>query len=523
MYEKKDLLIIFLIALSLFLVLFLFPTKKIEFNIGKFSAIVNENYKSIIIKINYTDKEKLKYRIYPFFAKVYIQPIYYRDKIGIDKSIKPILIKNNKEHDLSKLGEYNLLTIDYIFIKKKYDLYILDGNLPVVNIDSSKKNEKIGPDKKVPVSINIFFNSNSFILNNKDALIRKRGFFEKKYNLWFSKPVSIFGLPNRKKWSLVGNTRDLVGIRDKFAFDLFGKINSSHIYPRTNFIELFINGNYKGIYIIEEVYDRELFGYGKYKKEHFKPALIYRCDESIVFRADFNSLLEGTEKGSKAFYEKFINYFKQIEPDVKKQDYLSEIWDLVFFILHSNDEDFYNKENGIYSKMDINNLIDVFLLLQLVKNMDGSANNLYFSRKETLNKDEKSLFVISAWDNDWSFGHYMTNKIDPYGIIGIDTGKINILFQRIFKSFYLRGKMKERWVELRKDKWSNKNINDLIKQYINDIKYAYNRMDNQYIYDNSEKRDFSQEDYINFMSDWINLRLSWLDDYFNKLDIKTSF
>jgi len=126
-YKKKDLLTIITIFLFIVLIFILFPTKKFELHIGKSAAIINDKNKYIIVKANYTDTEKIIYRIHPFFIKIYIRPVYFGDKTGVYKNEKPILIKNNTDYEINRFGAYNILIIDYILIKKKS---LLSESLP---------------------------------------------------------------------------------------------------------------------------------------------------------------------------------------------------------------------------------------------------------------------------------------------------------------------------------------------------------------------------------------------------------
>lgn len=74
---------------------------------------------------------------------------------------------------------------------------------------------------------------------------------KKPYNIKFDKKIDLFGMGKAKKWSLLASYYDLSLLRNTFAFDFsedIGLLYSS----KSKHVDLYINGEYKGNYLVCE-------------------------------------------------------------------------------------------------------------------------------------------------------------------------------------------------------------------------------------------------------------------------------
>ena len=146
---------------------------------------------------------------------------------------------------------------------EKANIAIYRSTLPCVNIDlvgvtlatiHKNKEEK--------------YNGNRFYLNDpknaennlalSDVQIKGRGnsswqFFDKKgYNLKFDKKQSVLGMPEAKKWSLIASANDGAMMRNKLAYELAAMAGEFAFSPDGKYIDLWISGEYRGVYLITE-------------------------------------------------------------------------------------------------------------------------------------------------------------------------------------------------------------------------------------------------------------------------------
>ena len=76
--------------------------------------------------------------------------------------------------------------------------------------------------------------------------------YEKKgYQIKFDKKTSVLGMPKGKKWVLLANACDDSMIKNYLAFDLAEQM-SAILYPECQYCDLWINGDYRGTYLISE-------------------------------------------------------------------------------------------------------------------------------------------------------------------------------------------------------------------------------------------------------------------------------
>lgn len=147
----------------------------------------------------------------------------------------------------------------------------LTTNLPIVVINSD---QEIPDEPKVGASMKIIFNGDGQInsysdINNPASLnydgriaieIRgsssqlspKKSFgFETRQNDNVSnRNVSLLGMPSENDWILNGLVFDPSLLHDYLAYSFFR--NLGHYASRTVFCELFINGDYRGVYMLQE-------------------------------------------------------------------------------------------------------------------------------------------------------------------------------------------------------------------------------------------------------------------------------
>ncbi|KAA6305826.1 hypothetical protein EZS27_042520, partial [termite gut metagenome] len=123
----------------------------------------------------------------------------------------------------------------------------------------------------------------------KEAGIRGRGnvtwtYPKKPYRLKFDKKISVFGLGEAKSWVLLANYRDPTLIMNTVAFELGHKLK----FPYTNHanhVEMFVNEEYKGSYMLTEQVQVDKYRIDIDEKKDFFVELDTYYDEEIKFRS----------------------------------------------------------------------------------------------------------------------------------------------------------------------------------------------------------------------------------------------
>jgi spore coat protein H len=172
------------------------------------------------------------------------------------------------------------------------------------------------------------------------------------------------------------------------------------------------------------------------------------------------------------------------------------------FVINSSDAEF---KNFIWTKIDMENTMDYFIFLNLIRANDNRGKNIYLAKY----KVGEPFFQV-PWDLDGCWGITWSGaSADSYDEM------TNGLYERIMElnPGNFGGLIAQKWFDYRDDLFQKDTIlNGFQKQFdfLNDDK-IYER--ESIVYDNYS---FSQAD-LDYMKAWTTERLGYLDTYFGRL------
>lgn len=145
---------------------------------------------------------------------------------------------------------------------KTYTVTVMKSEIPSLYITLNDVTlDEIHADKDIKYSgntVNIVDPSGeNKALEAQKVEIKGRGnsswtLFDKKgYQIKFDKKTSVLGMPKAKKWVLLANASDDSMLRNKIAYD-WGNSVSEILAPAAKFVGLWIDGEYRGVYLISE-------------------------------------------------------------------------------------------------------------------------------------------------------------------------------------------------------------------------------------------------------------------------------
>ena len=276
--------------------------------------------------------------------------------------------------------------------------------LPVMEIYTQDNAPIISKDEYVNCNVSVSNALYKYCFDSLSGKIKGRGnstwnMAKKPYKLKFDKKIDLFGNGKAKTWTLIANYCDKSMIRNYIAYSM-GELLESDYVTSTQFIDLFLNGEYLGVYLVCE--QNEV---GENRVE---------IDESYT---DVNTgyLLELdrkiVEEGVEGFDWFSLNTFPYAikSPDTEDVQYTSE------FLIYIN-EYLNNSFNSILSKNyeDVKNYIDVdsfaktYIVHELMNMLDVDYSSFYLVK----DKDGK-LKAGPLWDFDISSGNYNYNFTNP--------------------------------------------------------------------------------------------------------------
>ena len=370
-------------------------------------------------------------------------------------------------------------------------------------------------------------------------------FFDKKsygFETWDSQyndlDVALIGFPEEEDWILYGPFSDKSLIRNKLIYELSNRMG--RYTTKTEFVELTINYEYKGLYIFMEKLKRDKNRIDISKLENadideelISGGYIIKIDKSDMedgSYTDYNSFQSqfdvfGNENGDKRINFNY-EYPKPGEIHANQKNYIKNYFYEFELSLASNN--FKDPVNGFRKYIDEDSFIDFFILNELSNNVDGYRLSTYLHKE----RNEK-LVIGPIWDFNLSFGNADYCGGERYDVwcfkfnercLG-DYWNVPFWWNRLLEDEKFVDKLKGRWNQLRLNILSDNNILTLIEEqysFLNNETDIINRNFNKwkifgiYIWPNSFIGNNYYEE-IDFLKNWIKERTKWLDESINNL------
>ena len=360
--------------------------------------------------------------------------------------------------------------------------------------------------------------------------------FETKSDDWSEDlDVSLGGFPEEEDWILYGPYSDKSLIRNKLTFDLSNSIG----YKASNvkFYNLYINNDYKGLYVLMEKIKRDenRVNITKIDGDNVKGGYIIKIDKptgdgwnycntcyenSFSFRSNYDANGNISEESPTHF---IYHYPKPSDINNNQKSHISSIINEFESVLSSDNFD--DPETGYRSMIDIDSFIDFFIMNEITKNIDGYRLSTFIN----VDIDEK-IKMGPIWDFNLAFGNadycdgantqgwmYNFNSICPG-----DVWQVPFWWRRLMESVYFKEKLKDKWQLYRSNNLSNLNIESQIDSYVEYLNTNNVVSENfykwpilgRYVWPNYFI-GATYESEINYLKGWINQRLNWMDGQIN--------
>ncbi len=284
---------------------------------------------------------------------------------------------------------------------------------------------------------------------------------KKPYKLKFDKSpkdTGVFGMPADKSWTLLAMWKDQAFIREKVGLDL--GIKMDHIYwtPDSRFVEMFVNDQYRGAYLMTESVKID----GDRVDVDAEHGVIMETDEPSV---------EDPDLGFESTIGNIVFAFK--DPDDRDETDPEKVTQSKFDAIRNRINEF---ESKLYSSstrdeypdfIDVDSAIDFFFVKEFTKDHDSDFDRShYFSWDpivpegvgESPGPMEDNRFHFGpGWDFDHSAGNDTDNDTfgaylrSPAGWMLRNEGptRSSHWFVELFEDPGFEAAVKQRWTEVR--------------------------------------------------------------------------
>jgi spore coat protein CotH len=328
-----------------------------------------------------------------------------------------------------------------------------------------------------------------------------QGLPKKSYSFSLEEPWPLAGLRTNAHWILNAAYIDRSLMRHKLSYDLFRSLSTKE-HPRfavaSRFVEVYLNGEYNGAYLLMERADRQLFELRSYHTNDFRHACIYKA---VDHAANF-------ARRDHAGYE-------QREPDPATLPYWQPLELFNQFVSTAPDTNFFALPKGIAARLDLDNAVDFHLLVLLTCNSDGITKNFFLARNgQETGPTVNQRFFFAPWDYDGTFGRNWDAR--PYPL---KAWLSNHLFERLLEDEAYHKKFAARWRQLRQHEFAAKTIQEMMDANARTLGEAAQRNAQRWPTTRGRYPDqltFEQD--VAQMKTWIEARLDWLDQTIKRFE-----
>ena len=376
--------------------------------------------------------------------------------------------------------------------------------VPTINIEVSSEISNSSQQCFIKVSpVSYEFIGSTWANRFLAANIRKRD-SDGGFSFELFQREDLFQIRDDDDWLLLPPGKNLDSLRTKMAFDVYNMLkenDSNYMLPQSKLVEVNINGNYQGLYLLSERIDRKMMNLDQENIANPK-------ENDIIFKTtdwdgDFFTIPNITNSPWEQLYPNIVD--------------LSQIpINLTQFVINTSEENFFNEAHGIFTIFDKGEIIDNLLFGLLVGHeiIEGSSyyliNNL---------KNPEGFFFL-PWNFAQSWGFSKDGSI-PYDLwLNETTNEIKsvcwskLYYRLLFPSNIsinneFVSEIKNRWDYIRSNLL---NSDDLIIYFNKLYSPILNRL-----FRTTRSNDFL-ENFADIIENWILTRFSLLDNIFNEQD-----
>ncbi|MGB1241493.1 MAG: CotH kinase family protein [Chitinophagales bacterium] len=422
------------------------------------------------------------------------------------------------------------------------------SNLPLVLIDTNE--QEIGDEIRIIAQMQIVYNGKDSLTLIDDPAniydgrisIETRGsssqFYPKKsFGLETqllngeNNNVSLLGMPEENDWILYAPFSDKSLLRNVLAYQISNRMG--RYAARTRLCELFINGNYEGVYVLMEKLKRD--------KNRINIANLSMDEVSgddltggYIFKID--KLTGSSGSGWTSEYPPLHNPYRQIffQYEYPKSERITAEQAVYIEGFVGDFEDALQRQDFEVSDdnpfFDVNSFIDYMIVNEVCKNIDAFRLSTFLYKDKDSNGGK--LQIGPVWDFNFSFGNV------NYCQGGLPTGWVLDFNQICTNDSFL---IPFWWEKLRESDAFNERVYERWQEFRNTI-LATNQLlswiDEQSLYlEEAQTRNFSKwnildievwpNNYVGgnyfsevvYLKNWLKARLTWLDIAFKELTL----
>ncbi|MBQ7715076.1 MAG: CotH kinase family protein [Clostridia bacterium] len=353
----------------------------------------------------------------------------------------------------------------------QYDIKIMKGSLPVMNVHvgSGYTLNMIhrSRDERIIVTVGISgTDEGKYDLASTSAEMKTRGYStfsysKKPYQIKFDKKTDLFGMGKAKKWVLLANYIDGTAVRNKLIFDLGDEIGCRYA-SKSVFIDLYIDGNYYGVYQLTEKVE---IGSSRVDLNDEFGVLI---ELDMVERLEADDIFFVTSSGKAAVFKDSV---ADLEELISRGDYLKSNEIMSFYMDYFDEFELllYDESttwDQIAGMIDVDSFVRYYLITEFSEEVDATFASTFFY----MDGKDDVLHCDPLWDYDrcfgWSINYEHGERADFFKNITVSTDNLRIeWFKQLFRYDEFIDRVNEIYDDCAKAAFNADKVENMIYSY----------------------------------------------------------
>lgn len=278
--------------------------------------------------------------------------------------------------------------------------------LPKLYIDAAVPFEDIDKENWVEASFTLTLGTKEFASGEYEGTgsVKGRGnsswtYPKKPYSIKLDSKASLLDIPKTKKYAIVPSYYDGSLMRNFITYKVFQGLEGIGYVPKCEFVDVYLNGDYNGIYILVERIDIEK------SKIDIEEANADNLTGGYLIEKDVNGKVDFADDlwfDCPYWANQSRDYFvmKAPEPDdgvltETMLEYLSDYMQRIHNCIIGGDGTNY------LDYVDTSSWVDFIIVQEVSKNIDGNMKTSCYMYKLA---DDDHLYMTAPWDFDLAYG-----------------------------------------------------------------------------------------------------------------------
>ncbi len=419
-----------------------------------------------------------------------------KDSGAVDLSASPILILQDDNGN---------------FLRLRVKILRRTKNLPVLYIETEGGADVETKEQYLSATFTLDAGKSGFeSIPLTHIRIRGRGnstweWPKKPYKIHFDEAVSVFGLAPAEEWALLANYADKSLMRNHVALEM-AKTLSFDYTPTQNAVDVFLNGDYLGVYSFGEHLEA---GEGRVEVEQDMNKV------DCGYFLEVGGVVSGVDVlGKNYFHAGLLKFILVKSPEF--EELTKEQFDFIKEYMMDANKAVVAGE-GYEEYLDVDSVIDWIIMTELTNNTDCAYRRSCYFTKDAGGK----LKMGPVWDFDLAFGNFSRDIQDysAWATFNMDDDYVGETWTyHLFKDPAFQARFKARWNEVRES---------LLETAENAIDDEYQRIlpsaeENFRVWDilgrkvAFERKDTTKyptyESQITYLKTFLKNRAAWIDE-----------